>query len=193
VRRGETLLKLANFPKTSIDDLLLRRGIDPQSIADAKAAIGLVGAPFSPADALNYSFQKHGAPAAYTIGRFGNGAWPVFYSALEKQTCELELRHHLGPTVRAVPHTRYFQFLACDFRGEFLDLRGKEEEHLNLISSTKSGYHFCQGVAQDAIASGVDGLLTPSARHRPNGVCTPVFSRSTMTNPRFIDDARTTI
>jgi hypothetical protein len=95
-RRG-TLFKLANFPRAGVDELLLRRGINPDAIDDVKAAIGMVGSPISLADALNYSFERHGAPPAYGVGRFGNGKWPVFYSALEKETCEEEVRHHLGP------------------------------------------------------------------------------------------------
>jgi RES domain len=191
--RRETLFKLANFPRAGVDELLLRRGINADAIDDVKAAIGMVGSPISLADALNYSFERHGAPPAYGVGRFGNGKWPVFYSALEKETCEEEVRHHLGSAIKVVPYTRYFQFMACDFDDEVLDLRGKEKEHPDLVSPTDSGYPFCQVLAQSAAASSVDGLLTPSARNRPDGVCSPIFTRSALTNPRFIDSPRVAV
>ena len=186
LRRG-TLLKLANFPKAGVDELLLKRGIDPSGINDVKAAIQLVGSPITPSDALTYAFERHGALPRYGTGRFGNGEWPVFYSAPEKATCEDEVRHHLDSATHTVPYARYYLFMACDFQGDVLDLRDEEKQHPDLISQTDSGYPFCQALAQQAIASSLNALLTPSARHRPNGVCTPVFSRSALTNPRFTD------
>jgi len=192
-RRRETVLKLANFPKSSVDTLLLTRGINPAIIDDVKTAIRLVGSPISPMDALNYAFERHGAPRAYGVGRFGNGDWPVFYSALQKTTCEKEISHNIGASLKAVPYTRYFQFMACDFEGDVLDLSGEEKAHPDLVSPTKSGYPFCQALAGHAVASSVEGFVTPSARDRPDGVCTPVFSRSALTTPRFVDDPRVAI
>lgn len=184
-RRSMKLLKLGNFPRESIDALLLRRGISPTTIRDLNIEIVV-----SPRDALNYSFKRRDEPPPYGIGRFGNGGWPVFYSALEKETCEKEVRHRQGS---AVPHSRYFQFMACDFLGGVADLRGAESKYPDLVSPTESGYPFCQALAQTAIASGVDALQTPSARNRPDGVCCPVFSRSAITNPRFTGEAKVTI
>jgi hypothetical protein len=191
--RSQTLLKLASFPRTSLDELLLRRGIDPDAVDDVKIALATIGTPVSPGDALNYSFERHGAPPKYGLGRFGNGDWPVFYSALEKETCEKELRHRLGTAVATVRLTRYYQFMACEFQGDVLDLRGREQQHPDLVSPTDSGFSFCQALAQTAVGSGVHAFYTPSARNRPDGVCSPAFSRSALTNPRFIDSPRVTI
>jgi hypothetical protein len=185
--------KLANFPRASVDELLLKRKIDPDAIDDVKIAMTMVGSPVSPGDALNYSFQKHGAPATHDLGRFGNGRWPVFYSALEKKTCEEEVRHHVSTAAATVRFTRYYQFMACDFQGDVLDLREREKQHPDLVSPTDSGYPFCQALARTAIGSGVDAFYTPSARNRPDGVCSPVFSRSALTNPRFVDSPTVTI
>jgi hypothetical protein len=189
----ETLLKLASFPKSSVEQLLLRRGVDPDAVDEVRTALAAIGTPISPEDAVNYSFQRQGSPPKYRVGRFGNGAWPVFYSALEERTCEEEVRHRIGPAAGMVPFTRYYQFMACDFRGDILDLCGQEGRYPDLVSTTDGGYPFCQVLAQGAIGERVDALLTPSARNRPDGTCTPVFARGSLTNPRFFNVPRVAI
>ena len=191
-RRDEVVLKLAAFPKSSIEEALLSRGIDPNSIGDAKAILALVGAPFTPHDAVAYSFTRRGAPLTFGKGRFGDGSHPVFYSALERETCEEEVRHRLRDPRAAVPFDRYFQFVACDFSGVVLDLCGREGIHPELVSETEDGYPFCQALAVVARNSGVEAFHTPSAR-KAGGICTPVFARSTLANPRFVDAPRVTI
>jgi hypothetical protein len=78
-RQDEVVLKLASFPKSSIEDTLLSRGLDPNSIGDAKAILALVGAPFTPDGAVAYSFNQHGSPPTFGKGRFGDGSHPVYY------------------------------------------------------------------------------------------------------------------
>jgi hypothetical protein len=190
--RDEVVLKLAAFPKTSIEEALLSRGIDPNSIEDAKAILALVGAPFTPHEAVAYSFTQRDAPPTFGKGRFGNGSHPVFYSALERETCEEEVKHRLRDAKAAVPFDRYFQFIACDFSGVVLDLCGREGAHLELVSETEDGYPFCQALALAARNSGVEAFHTPSAR-RAGGICTPIFARPTLANPRFVDAPRVTI
>ena len=46
----------------------------------------------------------------------------------------------------------------------------------------ESDYGFCNGLGTEAVASGLDGLLTPSAR-RPDGTNLPVFRRRAVSNP----------
>jgi hypothetical protein len=191
-RQDEAVLKLASFPKSGIEDILLSRGLDPNNIGDAKAILALVGAPFTPTDAVAYSFTQQGAPPTFGRGRFGDGSLPVFYSALEKETCEEELRHRLRDAKTAVPLDRYFQFIACDFSGVVLDLYGHEGEHPELVSKTEDGYPFCRALAVTARSEAIDALHTPSAR-KAGGICTPVFSRPTLSNPRFVDAPRVTI
>ena len=45
-----------------------------------------------------------------------------------------------------------------------------------------SDYRFCNDLGTEAAASGLDGLLTPSAR-RANGTNLPVFRRRAVSNP----------
>lgn len=191
-RQDEVVLKLASFPKSSIEEILLRRGLDPSSIGDAKAILALVGAPFTPDDAVAYSLTQHGAPPTFGRGRFGDGSHPVYYSALETETCEQEVRHRLRDAKAAVAFDMYFQFIACDFSGAVLNLCGREEAHPELVSETEDGYPFCEAIAQAARNSAIEAFHTPSAR-RTGGVCTPVFSRPALGNPRFVAAPRVTI
>lgn len=188
--REVIVLKLASLPKSSIDEFLLKRGLDPNSIADAKAALASADAPVTPDGVVAYSFNKHGA--SYGKGRFGDGSYPVFYSALEMKTCEEEVRHRLKDAKTAVSVDRYFQFIACDFSGVVVDLCGQEKDHPELVSNMEDGYPFCRAMAISARNSGVDGLHTPSAR-KAGGICTPVFVRPALANPRFAAAPRVTI
>lgn len=192
ISRDNIVLKLASLPKSSIEEFLLERGLDPTSIADAKAALALVGAPVTPEGVVAYSFSKHGSPPTFRTGRFGDGSHPVFYSALEMETCEAEVRHRLKDAKSAAPFDRYFQLIACSFSGVTVDLCGKEKDCPELVSKTEAGYPFCQALAVQARNSGIDGLHTPSARNT-GGICTPIFSRSALANPRFVDAPRITI
>jgi hypothetical protein len=191
-RQDEVVLKLASFPKSSIEEMLLRRGHEPNSIGAAKAILALVGAPFTPDGAVTYSFTQHGLPPTFGKGRFGDGSYPVYYSALEMETCEEELRHRLRDAQAAIPFPRYFQFIACDFSGTVLNLCGSERAPPELVSKTEDGYPFCQALALTARSSGVEALHTPSAR-KIGGVCTPVFSRPALANARFVSTPRVTI
>ena len=191
-RRDEVVLKLASFPKSGIEETLLRRGLDPNSIGDAKAILALVGAPFTPHDAVAYSFNQHGAPPTFGRGRFGDGSHPVYYSALEMQTCEEEVRHRLRDAKAATPFDRYFQFIACNFSGVILDLCGRAGAHPELVSKTEDEYPFCQALAVGARNSAIEAFHAPSAR-RAGGICTPIFSRLALANPRFVDAPRVTI
>jgi hypothetical protein len=188
----EVVLKLAAFPKSSIEATLLGRGLDPNSIEDAKAILALVGAPFTPDDAVAYSFTQHGLPPTFGRGRFGDGSHPVYYSALEMETCEEEVRHRLRDAKAAVPFDMYFHFIACDFSGAVLNLCGNEGAHPELVSKSEDGYPFCQALAVTARNEAIDALHTPSAR-KAGGICTPVLSRPTLANPRFVDAPRVTI
>jgi hypothetical protein len=191
-RQDEIVLKLASFPKSSIEETLLSRRLDPNSIGDAKAILALVGAPFTPEEAVAYSFTRHGSPPTFGRGRFGDGSHPVYYSALETETCEEEVRRRLRDAKAVVPFDRYFQFIACDFSGTILNLRGSEAAHPELVSHTEDGYPFCQALAQVARNSAIEAFHTPSAR-KAGGICTPVFSPRALANARFVGATRVTI
>jgi RES domain-containing protein len=183
--RTDIVFKLTSLPKAGIDTVLLRRNFDPTTINEAKAALASVDTPVTAKEAVQYFFEKHGAPPAYGWGRFGDGTAPVFYAALAEETCATEVRHRIRDAIVAAPSRRFYDLLACDFAGTVVNLHGKEVDHPELISPTEDGYPFCQALAHIARGSGVHAFHTPSARHR-GGTCTPVFTRPTLTNERSI-------
>jgi hypothetical protein len=184
--RRDTVLKLASLPGARIESILLSRGLDPGSIADAKEALARVGTPITAGEAVDYSFQPRGAPATFGRGRFGDGTAPVFYAALEKETCQAEVKHHAEKEAAADLLPRFYHLLACEFDGHVAVLIGKEAEHPELISSTEDGYPFCQALARQAREAGIRAFYTRSARH-PAGTCTPVFGRPNLTNERIVE------
>jgi hypothetical protein len=184
--RSDTILKLASLPKARIETILLARGLDPGSIADAKEALARVDAPITPKEAVDYSFQRRGDPSIFGKGRFGDGTAPVFYAALEKETCQAEVKHHAEKEAAVDALPRFYHLLACDFKGLVAILIGKEVEHPELISPTEEGYPFCQALARRAREARVRSFYTRSARH-PAGTCTPVFARPNVTNERTIE------
>jgi hypothetical protein len=176
---NEVVLKLASLPKSSIEETLLRRGLDPNSIEDAKDALALVGAPITPHDVVAYSFTRHGTPPAFGKGRFGDGNHPVYYSALEMETCEEEVKYHLKDAIAAAPFARFFQFIACDLSGVVLDLCGKEADHPELVSKTEDGYPYCQALALTARNSAIDAFHAPSARRAVSTCTSSLFASRT--------------
>jgi hypothetical protein len=186
--RTDVVLKLASLPKMGIDAVLLRRNFDPVTVREAKAALAAVGTAFTAKEAVQYSFEKHGVLPAYGRGRFGDGTAPVFYSALEEETCVNEVRYHLENAMTAVPFSRSYDLLSCDFQGTIINLIGKEVDHPELISPTEDGYPFCRSLAQMARGLSIHAFYTRSARHS-GGRCTPVFARPNLTNERSIAHA----
>ena len=114
--------------------------------------------------------------------RFSDGSFPVFYSSLEAETAEAEVRHWF-PTFAGDPvrtRTAYYSRFACDFDGTAKDLRPKEAEWPKLVHD--HDYRFCNKLGAEAVQLGLDGLLTPSAR-RKTGTNLPVFARNAISNP----------
>jgi RES domain len=182
--RTDVLLKLASLPRDAIEVVLRRRGIDPTSFPDVRAALASVGIPITAKEAVDYAFTPHGAPPSYSKGRFGDGSAPVYYSALTEETCEAEVRYHLSyASPSAFP--RFYHVLECDFGGTVAILHGKEVDHQELVCKTDAGYPFCQAVAAAARKTDIHAFHTPSARH-PGGTCTPVFYRTNLNNERSV-------
>ena len=168
-QRNVDFLRAQGFDDESVDemlDLLKARGISdkPEDLCDG---------PFRPKPRL----QKVGHRT-----RFSDGTFPVFYSALEPETADAEVRHWFrniaGKPTK--PRTAYYSRFSCDFEGSIKDLRPMHAEWPNLTHD--SDYRFCNSLGSEAVASRLDGLLTPSARN-PNGTNVPVFQRRAVSNP----------
>lgn len=138
----------------------------------------LLDKPFKPKPQL----EKH-----KLVSRYSDGSIKVFYSALERETAEAEVKHFTKKYLMQhsiKPRTVYFLRLTCDFSGSLKDLREKQNEWTWLIHD--SDYAKCHGIAREAVEEGLDGLLAPSAR-RNSGTCLPVFKRTAISNPASED------
>ncbi len=115
--------------------------------------------------------------------RFSNGSFPVFYSSLDPETAEAEVRHSFWKYAGkpASSRTAYYSCFSCHFDGSLKDLRPMHKDWPDLTHD--SDYDFCNRLGTEAVEdSDLDGLLTPSAR-RPNGTNLPVFRRRAVSNP----------
>ena len=186
VERTDTVLRLASLPSAKIEAILIARGVDPVNVDATVEVIAAVGIAVNALEAIDYPFRAQPIPPSYPNGRFGDGTYPVFYSALEEETCIEEVRHHRRSVIAALqsgqmPFARYFTLIKVDFVGLTLLLRGSERTYPDLTSQTADGYPFCRAVARWAQGAGAQALHTTSAR-RLAGTCVPIFVRECINN-----------
>ena len=113
-----------------------------------------------------FAYSKPLEPNRFNAVR---GAW---YSALEVQTCIEEVKYHMtdfleksGKYVGVVEYAEMFASLA----GEFVDLRAAPD-HRCLDPDPAIGYPAGNQLADAARASGLNGIIYPSVRHK-GGIC----------------------
>jgi hypothetical protein len=181
-QQSEVVYRLAALPEPLMR-VLLDRGISFESAQQVTEAMqGVVELVTTADEAVRDCFQSHdGYPTAFPIGRFGDGSYGVYYSAIEIATTIEEVAHHRKNEIIELGHPRYFRTLRCSFSGSVLVLIGHETAYPDLISETEDGYPLCQSIAAEALAAAYDALRTPSAR-RQGGVCLPVFIESSLTD-----------
>ena len=122
--------------------------------------------------------------------RFSDGSFPVFYSSLDAATAEAEVRHWL-PTIVGQPgrpRTAHYKQFSCVFEGIEKDLRSKIDEWPDLVA--RSDYTFCNQLGAEARTLKIDGLVTPSARHK--GTNLPIFTRGSISGPNVEADVALT-
>jgi RES domain len=95
-----------------------------------KEALTALSIPLDAQDAVSYSFRE-----PYSIGRFGDGSFGVFHSALEQPTCIAEISYHHARQLAeqqsgTFAHDRYYHLISCDFAGMTTILLGAEESVL---------------------------------------------------------------
>ncbi|SUS06325.1 hypothetical protein DF3PB_2690003 [uncultured Defluviicoccus sp.] len=112
----------------------------------------------------------------------------AFYAALELKTACDEVAHHVLErfgnllTVRNGAPVRFLHFL-CVFKGKLKDICALAERYPDLLGDGHNDA--CVFVARHARQAGADGLLSPSARNRPDGRCMTVFKRETLSPLRI--------
>jgi RES domain len=188
--RSEPVHKLASLPRDTINSILIRRGIAAENVEQVTSLLATAGSPLTAEQVVAYSFERHGdRTPPFGVGRFGDGNdYPVYYSAIEEETCISEVRHHTRKSFEAMqsgelPYPRFYQYVSSAFNGLTLTLCGHEGAHPELVSADESGYPFCQSLARQALAQGISAFHAPSARH-DGGVCVPVFMQQALSNHR---------
>jgi RES domain len=112
--------------------------------------------------------------------RFSDGTFCVKYTSLELATAETEVRHWLPQRAAGTRTPTQFHYSAdsYQFSGITKDLRSMSGTWPGLTHPTD--YGFCTQLGKEAIAHGLDSLVTPSAR-RVEGSNLPVFRAPSLT------------
>ena len=195
---ARNVVRLASVVGPSTRDALKAFGIDPEAEEDIIALLSLLGMSLSPEDIVDDSFRpRSGVSGRFGEGRFSDGSFGVYYSALDEITCRMELRYHLSKGVAehsivASRYERVYSLIHCKYQGRTADLLGKEEDHPQLVSDAEDGYPFCQALALEAVEHDIAGFLAPSARH-DGGTCVPIFFRTALSEPEIRTRVRATV
>lgn len=157
--------------------------LDPQDLIEIRRLMPADKWLAPPSAVIRSQFEvRSGVPPSGQT-RFSDGTKRVYYSALELQTTIAERLHWFKRESRPQQVTRlYLRILQCDFSGYVKDLVPHAVDRPFL--TTNDGYSQCNALANEAIAAGLDALLTPSARHT-GGICVPVFNEATLSNAVF--------
>lgn len=134
-------------------------------------------------EAIDYPFRSDASVAS----RYGDGTVRVWYGAFDEATALAETCWHQLQQLRAVegidaPVVRYRAMYRVQARGLFLELRGKEREHPELLDED---YAATQAIGKHAAAQGLAGLLYPAARW-PDGSCLAAFRADPLSDPRLL-------
>ena len=164
-------------------DFLHAQGFDEESVNEMLDLLTSCNVSDKPEDLCEEPFRsKPQLQKAEHHSRFSDGSFSVFYSSLEPETAEAEKKFFFLQNV-SKPNkfrTAYYSRFSCRFDGTVKDLRPMHADWPDLTHD--SDYSFCNSLGTEAVAAGLDGLLTPSTR-RPNGTNLPVFRRRAVSNP----------
>lgn len=144
---------------------------------------GVVARGFHYTQAIGYPFDSDATLAS----RFGDGSVRVWYGALDQATALAETCWHQLQQLRAIegvdaPVVRHRAVYQVRARGLFLELRGKERDHPELVGDD---YVPTQAIGRHAAGQGLPGLLYPSARW-PDGECLAAFRPEPLGVPKLL-------
>ena len=164
-------------------EFLREQGFDDESVSEMLELLGARGFSDAPDELCDGPFRsKPQLQKEMGGGRFSDGSFPVFYSALEPETAEAEIQYHFAKSAGTPTglRTAYYSRFSCRFHGVVKDLRPKHADWPDLTHS--SDYQFCKILGKEAVILELDGLETPSAR-RSDGTNLPVLRRPAISNP----------
>lgn len=126
---------------------------------------------------IKYAFRSS---KSYGISRYGDGTWPVLYTAKDTHTAICEIGFHLRKSwkngagknkgKRRRISNRFVYTVAPPSKGVEIVASSPEVLH-------SEDYSHCHAVARDAIKRKACALDAPSVRNK-GGRCVPVFERS---------------
>lgn len=179
--RETDLIRLASRP--DIDRFLEQQGLDEKESGEVVQFLKFHGAAFEPKDLVDRTFMRKPrlAKTRYAT-RFSDGSFPVLYGAMETRTADAEARHWFSRHACGTPareRTVWYTRFTYRFSGKVKDLRPRQREWPALTHD--DDYRFCNKLGAEAVATGLDGLLAPSARNR-GGVNLPAFAREAVDN-----------
>jgi len=113
----------------------------------------------------------------FGISRYGDGSWPVYYTAAEVQTAIHETAFHSrGEWMRAKRPSARRQTRKILYHVKINSTKGDTPPVVvDMLNPTD--YSYCHAVAKRARASGFDFIDVPSVRYS-GGMCRPVFTMS---------------
>ena len=132
-------------------------------------------------------------PNLFSMGRFSNRTFGVWYGALEEKTSVKEALFHrpeiepcdLRNAANPIISQRRL-FIATVEANEALNLVAHTENVPLLVEPNSSeAYPFCQKLAAEVKDLGVEMLLTPSVRNE-GGICVPVFEKECIKSDKIL-------
>ena len=120
-------------------------------------------------------------PDQWMVGRFGDGTWPVLYSAESSHTALAEKTFHMSRFYREESNSETVHVdLAVAFlrvkTNALFDLSKATGLKQDLLSSPDfESYMYCQSIAKRCIRKGAQAIRSLSARDK-KGFCIPIFT-----------------
>ena len=168
------------------DDFLRDQNLDPIQLTEVRAFLRSRAMSNSLDDLVDGLFKPKPRlwKTGYPESRYSDGSFPAGYFSLDAATAEAEVQHWFCAKFvgkPSGPRTAWYSRFTCDFEGNVKDLRPMEAAWPEL--TLDSDYTFCNKLGDQAVSTGLHGLLAPSAR-RSRGTNVPVFKRRALSNPR---------
>jgi hypothetical protein len=166
-----------------VDDAAARAAALAADLRMRESGAGVIERGLVYSQAIAYPFASDSLVAS----RYGDGRLRVWYGALEQDTALAETCWHALRQIQALEGvstvvTRYRAVYEVHAAGLFLELRGKETDHPELLDED---YAATQAIAHHVAGQGLPGLLYPAARW-PEGSCLAAFRRDPLSDPRLL-------
>ena len=184
--------RFADYDYEDNEDFLQTEGLDPEQTGEMAALVRDRGIRDRLQECCDQPFRLKWRLSGTSprATRFSDGTFPVFYSSLEIETAKTEMRRWFPIRIGRpkVPRTQFMVCFSCSFRGQAKDLRRKLDEWPELVSDD---YGFCNRLGREAVDTGLDGIVAPSARC-PRGANVPVFRRLAIRDPELLETVAVT-